>query len=589
MIMRSVRLKFIAVIALCLIPMAAATRIFYWAAREEMREEALDQMQSARSAFTLEFQDDLSTLRVAARLIASDPDLARELAAGARPILHEHIDDFSDVYPEVRIYLTDSKGELLASSKQADVHGSLSQMPEMQQALQGRSFAGITRLVVQWHAPPEQPEPPLQSEANYSYALARPIESEGKRVGALLASFPLDRGYLDNTEQKEGLALALKIGDQIIASNQDHPAPDAKLKDGALELRSLRDGREVALASFAPQGLGVTPGLVTVIASKDVTRQFRNAERWLDYRLIALGVIALLAIGAGLFIANHIVQAIQKIASVLPGVALKKYERVEGVRTGDELQALAETYNHMIAALREGERQREQLGKYLSRAARDAVDRGSVDLGGTTMPATVLFSDIRGFTSLSEKMEPERVLVLLNRYFTEMVGAVVRHRGIVDKFMGDCIMAVWGPPTAQEDDALNAVRAALQMRERLVALNAQFVQEGLPELRTGIGIHTGPVVAGNMGAASTAELEGKMEYTVIGDTVNLASRLESLTKEMHVDVLLSEDTYRLVAAQVEVEALAPIKVRGREQAVAIYRLIKLATPAAQAALPAARG
>jgi adenylate cyclase len=313
-----------------------------------------------------------------------------------------------------------------------------------------------------------------------------------------------------------------------------------------------------------------------------VTKPLANAERSLMHRMFVLLGVAVLALAAGLSIANPLVRAIAKIAKVLPGVALKKYERVEGIHTGDELQALAETYNGMIAQLQHGERLQEALGKYLSRAARDAIEQGRLELGGTTLPATVLFSDIRGFTSLSEKMEPERVLTLLNRYFTEMVGAVVRHRGIVDKFIGDCIMAVWGPPSAQSDDALNAVRAALEMRDRLRALNVKLRAEGVAEIHTGIGIHTGPVVAGNMGAASTADQDGKMEYTVIGDTVNLASRLESLTKELHVDIVLSEDTYRLVASEVEVEALPSIKVRGREQQVAIYRLVGLAQVKAQA-------
>jgi adenylate cyclase len=156
-----------------------------------------------------------------------------------------------------------------------------------------------------------------------------------------------------------------------------------------------------------------------------------------------------------------------------------------------------------------------------------------------------------------------------------MVGAVVRHQGIVDKFIGDCIMAVWGPPNPRSQDALNAVKAALEMRDRLVKLNAAFATAGLPQFRAGIGIHTGQVVAGNMGAESTPEVEGKMEYTVIGDTVNLASRLETMTKELHCDILLSDNTYRLVANEVDVEALPRIRVKGREQEVAVYRLIGL--------------
>jgi adenylate cyclase len=172
-------------------------------------------------------------------------------------------------------------------------------------------------------------------------------------------------------------------------------------------------------------------------------------------------------------------------------------------------------------------------------------------------------------------MEPEHVLSLLNRYFTEMVGAVVRHQGIVDKFIGDCIMAVWGPPNPRPADALNAVKAALEMRERLVRLNVAFAAAGLPQFRAGIGIHTGQVVAGNMGAETTADVEGKMEYTVIGDTVNLASRLETMTKELQCDILMSEDTYRLVAAEVDVDPPKRIHVKGRDQDVAVYRLIGL--------------
>jgi adenylate cyclase len=231
----------------------------------------------------------------------------------------------------------------------------------------------------------------------------------------------------------------------------------------------------------------------------------------------------------------------------------------------------------MIGELLASRRQTEAFGKYLSRAARDAAEHGDVHLGGTTLPATILFSDIRSFTTLCERMEPEHVLSLLNRYFTEMVGAVVRHQGIVDKFIGDCIMAVWGPPKPRPEDALNAVKAALEMRERLAKLNVAFAAAGLPQFRTGVGIHTGQVVAGNMGAEATASMDGKMEYTVIGDSVNLASRLESMTKELHCDILLSEDTYRLVATEVDVEPLQRIHVKGREQDVAVYRLIALRT------------
>jgi adenylate cyclase len=146
---------------------------------------------------------------------------------------------------------------------------------------------------------------------------------------------------------------------------------------------------------------------------------------------------------------------------------------------------------------------------------------------------------------------------------------VLFHEGVVDKFIGDAIMAVFGAPLPRPQDPLNAVRAALAMRDRLVKLNAGFRARGMPDIKAGIGLHSGTVVAGNMGH------EQRMEYTVIGDTVNLASRLEGMTKELGADILMSEDLYLLVKDHVVVEPLKPIKVKGREREVMVYALLDL--------------
>jgi adenylate cyclase len=147
-----------------------------------------------------------------------------------------------------------------------------------------------------------------------------------------------------------------------------------------------------------------------------------------------------------------------------------------------------------------------------------------------------------------------------------MVESVMSHEGVVDKFIGDAIMAVFGAPVPRPDDALNAIKAALEMRTRLRTINVGFRARGLPEIRAGIGLHSGEVVAGNMGHVE------RMEYTVIGDAVNLASRLEGLTKEFDADVLLSEDLYRQVEGRVDATPLQRIHVKGRAQDVMVYRL-----------------
>jgi adenylate cyclase len=151
-----------------------------------------------------------------------------------------------------------------------------------------------------------------------------------------------------------------------------------------------------------------------------------------------------------------------------------------------------------------------------------------------------------------------------------MVDCVMAEGGVVDKYIGDNIMAVFGAPVAQGDDASRAVRAAVKMRESLVALNVRLTARGLPSLRNGIGLHTGEVVAGNIGSVK------RMEYTVIGDAVNLASRLESKTKELGTDLLISDATYERAKSVIDGEPAGEIKVKGREQAVTIYKVRGLA-------------
>jgi adenylate cyclase len=194
---------------------------------------------------------------------------------------------------------------------------------------------------------------------------------------------------------------------------------------------------------------------------------------------------------------------------------------------------------------------------------------GKVVLGGESLKVTILFTDIRSFTSISERMDPQQLVGLLNEYFSEMVGIVMQEDGVVDKYIGDAIMAVFGAPVPKPEDAVNAVRAAVRMRQALQDLNRRLEARGVPTLRTGIGIHTGEVVAGNIGS------EKRMEYTVIGDAVNLASRLESNTKELGVNVLISEDTYQLTKHVVEARAVREITVKGRKQPVMTYEVLGL--------------
>jgi adenylate cyclase len=193
-----------------------------------------------------------------------------------------------------------------------------------------------------------------------------------------------------------------------------------------------------------------------------------------------------------------------------------------------------------------------------------AGEAEAVQLGGSKRPVVVFFSDIRGFTPMSEAMSPDEIASLLTEYFTEMVEIVFEHGGTLDKFMGDAIMALWGAPISYEDDADRAMRAAIEQQEVLARLNTKWVAEGRQPMSIGIGINFGEVFAGNIGS------DRRLEYTVIGDAVNTASRLCS--KAGPGEILLSEPFYRALTTPPPVEALDPLELRGKSRAVPVYRV-----------------
>jgi adenylate cyclase len=197
-------------------------------------------------------------------------------------------------------------------------------------------------------------------------------------------------------------------------------------------------------------------------------------------------------------------------------------------------------------------------------AAEIAETRREVGLGGDRRPLAVLFSDIRGFTTLSEGMKPEDIATLLSEYFTEMIEVVFAHDGTLDKFIGDGLLALWGAPLASDEDPDRAVRAAVAMQQALAALNARWVAEGRPRLGVGIGIHYGEAFAGNIGSRR------RLEYTILGDTVNTASRLSSAAAPG--EILVTEPVRQALRDARTLEPLAALPLKGKSQAVGVYRV-----------------
>jgi adenylate cyclase len=208
------------------------------------------------------------------------------------------------------------------------------------------------------------------------------------------------------------------------------------------------------------------------------------------------------------------------------------------------------------------------FNRYVSSAVVESIvnNPSALELGGQEVEATVFFSDLANFTAFSERLPPKQLVAVLNEYFTPMTNIIQEHRGALDKFIGDAVMAFWGAPLPLENHAQYACEAALKMKEALVSLREGWSQRNFPILTARMGIHSGPVVAGNVGSRE------RFNYTVLGDTVNLASRLEGANKLYGTTILISEDTFRLAGPAFLARELDSIRVKGRQTPVRIYEL-----------------
>jgi adenylate cyclase len=217
----------------------------------------------------------------------------------------------------------------------------------------------------------------------------------------------------------------------------------------------------------------------------------------------------------------------------------------------------------------ERRRIRHSFHQYVGREVADRVYLDDPALAGQRRTVSIMFTDLRDFTTMSETMTADQVAQQLNEYFPMMVEAVQAHRGIVNDFIGDAVMAIYGAPLDNPEHALDAVRTARRMQAGLESLNAQWRARGLPILKMGIGIHTGTAFAGNVGSPK------RKKYTVVGDAVNVAARVEGLNKELRTTLLITADTYADVKDRVEVKDCGEVKVKGRRQAVNVYEVLAL--------------
>ena len=229
-------------------------------------------------------------------------------------------------------------------------------------------------------------------------------------------------------------------------------------------------------------------------------------------------------------------------------------------------------YTHkFVLENRSKEKVKSAMGKYMSEDVMKRVIQNidNLGLGGKKAVVTVLFADIRGFTSMSETMSAQQVSEILNEYFTEMEPIISKYNGIINKFIGDAVMAIFGEPIQDKNHAANAVRCGYEMLLKVKELQKKWTNEGKPKIEIGIGINTGEVFVGNIGSVN------RMEYTVIGDTVNLASRLESYNKVYKTKILISSSTYEATKNFIDVMKISDVEIRGKSHKMNIYEVLKV--------------
>ena len=310
-------------------------------------------------------------------------------------------------------------------------------------------------------------------------------------------------------------------------------------------------------------------GLITIIPTETVMEPVYKTLRRILFIVTAVLFIAILFI---YFFSKTISNPVKKLAAASDQIESGDFELNLKSKSKDEIGLLTERFVSMGKGLAERERLKDTFGRFINKDIAEKAAKGELSLGGETKEVTIFFSDIRSFTAISEKLEPFEVVEFLNDYMTRMVECVNITNGVVDKFIGDAVMAVWGAPVSSgtpEQDALNCVRAALMMRAALLDFNKDRGGDKKPIIKIGCGINTGPVIAGQIGSNK------RMEYTVIGDAVNFASRTESLNKPLGTDILITENTYNLIKDHVLVEQMPSVTVKGKEKPVSMYAVINM--------------
>lgn len=528
------------------------------AAARQVNETLRNQISVTGRVFLRLVAERAERLLTQTTLLAGDFALKRAIATYDPSSLASVADNYRQRLGVDLFWITDEEGALLADATREEAAGkSMAKQPPLAESLSsGEAAAAISEV-----------------RGTLYQLVAIPVLAPDP-IGYLAVGKAIDAPTAEQLQAETGSRVSFLDARRVFASSWPAPSWNALAASAGLEI-----GRSGAAEPFlmTVDGQRWLSELVVIGANLPerlyalVQRSYDKALEplaELQRRIVAIGAAALLAalvIGAGL--ANAITAPIRLIVQAMRDVRQGNLRRRLSLRREDEIGYMASSFDEMVEGLQERERIRETFGRFVSKDVADVVLSGRVSLDGERREVTILFQDIRGFTALSENTDPADLLRILNQFLTEIVAAVETEKGVVHKFTGDGVMALFGAPVSHADDPERAVRAALDMVRRLDGLNQRWAGSGGPHLRIGIGVHTGEVIAGQIGP------DDRIEYSVIGDPVNLASRIEGLTKEVGAIVLISAVTAQRLGATFQFGRRTVVSVRGKEAPVEVVEVI----------------
>ena len=400
-------------------------------------------------------------------------------------------------------------------------------------------------------------------------------QQEAKRIADDLTHFDalVDKALADPTVARQSASISelkgatpfiqrqldpfFKIGEQVLQAAADGRLDEAR--NLSLEFRKTE-------AAFGPDTAALREKLA-MLTSAVGSAALSSQSIIQDLDLILFALAGCLGIGAGIFVSAHIVRALRRLAEGTAAVQAGHFAVTVPVETDDEVGQLATAFNRMVEEIRTREKIKDAFGKFVDpRIVANLITTASGEFDrAERQVVTVFFSDIAGFTSMSEQLTASAIVNMLNHYFTAVTGPIRDSHGIVDKYMGDGLMAFWAAPFSPGDThAAGACLAALQQQAAIEGLNNELpnlvgLRRGAPTLRVHMGIASGEVIVGTIGSAVSKS------FTVIGDTVNVASRLVGASEVYGTRIIISEDTFRLAQQEVEARELDLITVVGRTE------------------------